>query len=166
MMKIIFLIYIKIIQIKITVSQIENEKKNNFISFSKKDILSSSINNNKLKSNLLNKIGQAQKNIHISKEEKLFDLETQNFSSQKILFNIKDEINKLSEGFNDPNKNHTKLSNRIKSLYKLNTEFNDNINVNEKKSNNDFIQIPINNENKNINYEFGIQSGNLLNDLI
>ena len=63
-------------------------------------------------------------------------------------------------------KNHTKLSNRIKSLYKLNTEFNDNINVNEKKSNNDFIQIPINNENKNINYEFGIQSGNILNDLI
>ena len=158
---------LKILNKKINkVSQIENKKKNNFVSFSKKDILSSSINNNKLQSNLLNKIGQAQKNIHISKDEKLYDLETQYFNSQKILFDIKDEINKLSEGFNDPNKNHTKLSNRIKSLYKLNTEFNDNINVNEKKSNNDFIQIPINNENKNINYEFGIQSGNILNDLI
>ena len=151
------------------ISQFENEKKNNFVSFSKKDILSSSINNNDLKSNLLNKIGKAQKKIHISKEENLNDLESKiinNQNSQKILFDIKNEINKLSEGFNDPNKNVNKLSHRIKSLYKLNTEFNDNINVNEKKSNNDFIQIPINNENKNINYEFGIQSGNILNDLI
>jgi DNA repair ATPase RecN len=136
------------------------------VSFSKKDILSSSIDNNKLKSNLLNKIGKAQKNIYTTKEENLNDLNNQYFNSQKILFDIKDEINKLSEGFNDPNKNNSKLSNRIKSLYKLNTEFNDNKNVIEKKCNNDFIQIPINDDNKNINYEFGIQHGNLLNDLI
>ena len=136
------------------------------MSFSKKDILSSSIDNNKLKSNLLNKIGKAQKNIYTTKEENLNDLNNQYFNSQKILFDIKDEINKLSEGFNDPNKNNSKLSNRIKSLYKLNTEFNDNKNVIEKKFNNDFIQIPINDDNKNINYEFGIQHGNLLNDLI
>ncbi len=158
---------LKILNKKIyKVIQIENEKKNNFVSFSKKDILSSSIDNNKLKSNLLNKIGKAQKNIYTTKEENLNDLNNQYFNSQKILFDIKDEINKLSEGFNDPNKNNSKLSNRIKSLYKLNTEFNDNKNVIEKKFNNDFIQIPINDDNKNINYEFGIQHGNLLNDLI
>ena len=151
------------------ISQFENEKKNNFVSFSKKNILSSSINNNDLKSNLLNKIGKAQKKIHISKEENLNDLELKNINnqnSQKILFDIKNEINKLSEGFNDPNKNVNKLSHRIKSLYKLNTEFNDNKNVIDKKSNNDFIQIPINDDNKNINYEFGLQYGNILNDLI
>ena len=158
---------LKILNKKIyKVIKIENEKKNNFVSFSKKDILSSSIDNNKLKSNLLNKIGKAQKNIYTTKEENLNDLNNQYFNSQKILFDIKDEINKLSEGFNDPNKNNSKLSNRIKSLYKLNTEFNDNKNVIEKKFNNDFIQIPINDDNKNINYEFGIQHGNLLNDLI
>jgi hypothetical protein len=142
---------LKILNKKIyKVIKIENEKKNNFVSFSKKDILSSSIDNNKLKSNLLNKIGKAQKNIYTTKEENLNDLNNQYFNSQKILFDIKDEINKLSEGFNDPNKNNSKLSNRIKSLYKLNTEFNDNKNVIEKKFNNDFIQIPINDDNKNI----------------
>ena len=130
----------------------------------KGELLTSPVEN--YKSNLLDKIEIAQKNISSPKDStSVSDLKNNFLKDNKSKGKSNDEENI------DKNKNRkefSQLDNRVRQVSKMNNELLENkINENKKKIlNENFIQIPQKENQKDINYEKEIQHRNLLNNLI
>ena len=138
----------------------KTKNKNN----TKGELLTSPIDN--FKSNLLDKIEIAQKNISSPKNNTSVSDTKNNFlkdNKSKGKNNVEENIEK--------NKNRiefSQLDNRVRQVSKMNNELYENKKTEKKKTilNENFIQIPQKENEKDINYEKEIQHRNLLNNLI
>ena len=136
----------------------KNKNKNN----TKGEFLTSPVEN--YKSNLLDKIEIAQKNITSPKDNNVPIFDTKN----NFLKDINSKSNDDENEKNKIKKEFSQLDNRLRQVTKMNNELYENkINDNKKKILNDnFIQIPQKENEKDINYEKEMQNRNLLNNLI